>query len=275
MAVDSNEPLGVPLVDPAGDPLGATPMLPRPEGAAADRAHQMFARFVAERRVTAPTLAVPTATEPSAHAFADPETGARVEPRAGQPRWLQVPAGPRQYSRALAVVEAAVRGTAAPSADEELAVGASEPWVASSPDPLLAEATDFAEAVAEPTADALGDASVEASLPVRPPPGVPVVRPSAPVPSPSAVSELDLSQRTDAGMFIQQPDGATAFEVELEDATLGLLTCRVTVRDGRIAAAFVSPDVNTRRLLEAEAGRLRVRLEERGLRVDEVTVAAG
>ena len=76
----------------------------------------------------------------------------------------------------------------------------------------------------------------------------------------------------DTTMLIANPDGTAAFEIAFDDEVFQNLACSITVGPAGIIATFRAPDVNTRRLLEAEAGKLRVRLSERGLKVAEVRV---
>jgi flagellar hook-length control protein FliK len=86
------------------------------------------------------------------------------------------------------------------------------------------------------------------------------------------VSQDLLESAADSAMLRTEPDGTTSFDIAFSDELLSDVACRVTVAGGRVVAIFRVKDDNTRRLLEAEAGRLRVRLEERGLRVEEVRV---
>ena len=110
----------------------------------------------------------------------------------------------------------------------------------------------------------------------RPPPFAPMVRPSAPAPKGAELVDQDtLTAMVDTSMLVAQPDGTAAFEIAFDDEVFQNLACTIAVGPGGVIATFRAPDVNTRRLLEAEAGRLRVRLSERGLKVAEVRVEGG
>ncbi len=120
------------------------------------------------------------------------------------------------------------------------------------------------EAAVEPTAGARRD---------RPPPFAPMVRPSPPPRrGPDAVDQASLESMVDTSMLVANPDGSAAFEIAFDDEVFQNLACTISVTPQGVVATFKAPDVNTRRLLEAEAGKLRVRLSERGLRVAEVRV---
>jgi len=132
---------------------------------------------------------------------------------------------------------------------------------------------DVADFAAAPAAAETVEIVAEPGLAERPPPGVPVVRPS--VRAAEAAGELPALPEDAAGaaMFIAQPDGSSAFEVSLEVETLGPLRCQIVVAEDGVHATFFAGDVNLRRLLEAEAPRLRNALEARGLAVQAVRVA--
>lgn len=113
----------------------------------------------------------------------------------------------------------------------------------------------------------------EPELPLYPPVGAPVVRPSLKEKKGvQAVPQGLLEDAADSVMLVQDPDGATSFDIAVSDTLFDELSCRITLKDKRVVATFRVRDANTRRLLEAEAGRLRVQLESRGLTVDEVRV---
>ncbi len=107
----------------------------------------------------------------------------------------------------------------------------------------------------------------------RPPPFAPMVRPSAPAPKgPETIDQDTMTAMVDTTMLVSQPDGSAAFEIAFDDEVFQNLACTIAVGPSGVIATFRAPDINTRRLLEAEAGRLRVRLSERGLKVAEVRV---
>jgi hypothetical protein len=110
----------------------------------------------------------------------------------------------------------------------------------------------------------------------RPPPFAPMVRPSPP--ARKGVEQIDqdtMSAMVDTSMLVTNPDGSAAFEIAFDDEVFQNLACTIAVGPAGIVATFKAPDANTRRLLEAEAGRLRVRLSDKGLRVAEVRVEEG
>jgi hypothetical protein len=124
-----------------------------------------------------------------------------------------------------------------------------------------------------------GDETVgmqRASLPPllpRPPPGAPALR--APVRSTVVVqpdAEALLSQTAETALLRTEDNGAMSFDVAFVDDVFVDLACTVSVHRGRATATFRVRDDNARRLLEAEAGRLRTGLEARGLKVTEVRV---
>jgi hypothetical protein len=89
------------------------------------------------------------------------------------------------------------------------------------------------------------------------------------------VDEAALAQLVDTSMLVANPDGTAAFEIVFDDEVFQNLACSISVGPQGVVATFRVADANTRRLLEAEAGRLRVRLSERGLKVAEVRVESG
>ncbi|MEO1175082.1 MAG: hypothetical protein AAFX94_23965 [Myxococcota bacterium] len=137
----------------------------------------------------------------------------------------------------------------------------------------------LAESAAPPPASA---AEVETSVTpepeareplARPPVGSPAVRPTVPPrPALEAIDQSLLESVADNALLHQGPDGTSAFEISFNDDVFTDLGCTIQFDAGAVVATFRAVDSNTRRLLESEAGRLRVRLEDRGLRVKEVRV---
>jgi hypothetical protein len=149
--------------------------------------------------------------------------------------------GGRTYDRALAAIAAAVAEVPGAPESEETAVYAppSEP---------------------------------EDEAPLRPPPGAPIVRPPARRRAAvEAVPQELLESTADSAMLVNDAEG-TSFDISIRDDVFSELACRITVNDGKVIATFKVSDVNTRRLLEAESGRLRAQLEERGLTVAAIRV---
>jgi hypothetical protein len=130
------------------------------------------------------------------------------------------------------------------------------------------EATIAAPSIGSTMAEAV--AAVELD---RPPPGVPTIRPPARrrYQPPPVLDEL-LETTDDSLLVVTNPDGSTAFDISIRDDVFDELACRITLRDRHVTATFRVADANLRRLLEAEAGRLRARLSDRGLTVDEIVV---
>ena len=74
----------------------------------------------------------------------------------------------------------------------------------------------------------------------------------------------------------ENPDGTHGFQIEIKDELFDNLRCSINIlEDGRVQALFHVQDDNLRRLLEAESGRLRSQLEDKGLKVSEVRVVMG
>ena len=74
----------------------------------------------------------------------------------------------------------------------------------------------------------------------------------------------------------ENPDGTHGFQVEIKDELFDNLRCSINIlEDGKVQALFHVQDDNLRRLLEAESGRLRAQLEDKGLKVSEVKVVMG
>ncbi len=111
------------------------------------------------------------------------------------------------------------------------------------------------------------------STPARPPPGAATVRPPLKTGLKAAEVDHEVWQQTaDTALLRTQSDGGMAFDIVIRDDVFADLSCTIAVNDGHATATFRVRDVNTRRLLEAEVGRLRAALEGRGLRVDRVEV---
>jgi hypothetical protein len=228
---------------PEHDPPGAKPVLPPPLGPGADRARRVFEGYVKRMREGASLeeLAAAGPVDPG-----PPPAPASVEPAFGPP---PASTGGRQYTLALSKV---VGGDEAEPAAVDSAAAAVAPM------PL-------AEQVIPPRA-----------RPDRPPPGAPTVRPAVQRKSdPGAVSQDLLEGTADTAMLVANPDGTTSFDIAFNDDVFPNLACRITIADGKVVATFRVEDQNLRRLLEAEAGRLRASLEDRGLKVAEVRVEVG
>jgi len=80
----------------------------------------------------------------------------------------------------------------------------------------------------------------------------------------------DVARRAFAGTTAE---GYALFEIVIADEVFPELRCSIAQTPDGVLATFFAADVNTRRLLEAEAPRLRLRLEERGLKVAEISIA--
>jgi flagellar hook-length control protein FliK len=124
----------------------------------------------------------------------------------------------------------------------------------------------------EQSGSALLRVTSEEPLPPRPPPGVPMVRPSVPAPCLSDEVQVLPESLAQAATIANNPDGSTVFTVSLELDDLGPLRCQIAFHHGEVEATFLAADVNLRRLLEAEAPRLRNALEARGLKASAVRV---
>jgi hypothetical protein len=122
---------------------------------------------------------------------------------------------------------------------------------------------------------ALAAAGLEAATePARPPPGAPAVR-GAPARQrkPPAALETALESTADSLLLVNAPDGSCAFEIAIKDDVFDELACRIALRDHRVTAIFRARDPHLRRLLEAESGRLRALLADRGLHVSAIVVS--
>jgi hypothetical protein len=89
---------------------------------------------------------------------------------------------------------------------------------------------------------------------------------------PAALPQETLEQAADSALLASHPDGSVSFDIVFNDEVFRDLACSVRVKDGRVVATFRARDKNLKRLLEAEAPRLRDQLEAKGLRVEEVRV---
>lgn len=126
----------------------------------------------------------------------------------------------------------------------------------------------------------LGGERTAADLPLsgikeaRPPRGSPAIRPSVGKnmpPQAHALSAL-LPEVAGGALLVAEPDGSMSFDVDFHDDVFRELSCRIRVHGERVRAVFRATDVNTKRLIEGELGRLRAQLEGRGLRVDSMEV---
>ena len=222
---------------PEHDPLGAKPVLPPPSGPGAARARRVFEGYVKRLR-DGESLEELTQAGP----MLDPGPGpspdvSRVDLL---PSAAAAAASGRHYDLALSKVDSPTPGT-----------GETEAC--------------FVESTPEPE-----------DLPERPPPGVPTVRPAVIRKSrPETVPQDLLEGTADSALLVADPEGGTSFEIAFNEDVFPNLACRITVIGGKVIATFRVADQNLRRLLEAEAGRLRASLEERGLKVAEVKVEVG
>ena len=222
--------------EPRDAPLGAKPVLPEPSGKSARRGREIFEQMVA-RGASAPAAPRPRPTF----------------------------AGGRRYDLALSVVEAAI---GVPPGDLSAEVSA----------PSAAERSDDPNG-RDPQQEVAVDAAsarIEEALPARPPLGAPTVRPTARAPKRgSAAGTQEIMEATaSSALLVSDPDGSSTFEFSIRDELFADVDCRVSLEGGLVVATFRVGDKDLKRLFEAEAGRLRVQLEERGLRVQEVRVEA-
>ena len=111
----------------------------------------------------------------------------------------------------------------------------------------------------------------------RPPPGMASVRPSAPKPAKSERADADvLAQAADQAFFSTSESGVATFELMISDELFDNLRCSISVGKNGVEAVFhVGGDVDLRRLLESESGRLRAALEAKGLRSISVRIEDG
>ena len=121
------------------------------------------------------------------------------------------------------------------------------------------------------------DKSVSAAspaAPLRPPHGVPLVRP--PVRKPVVEAQRrDPDTLAAAARYahLQQGGDGVTMEIGIDADLFEGLACQVRVEDGRVLATFkTGGDPNLRRLLDAERGRLRAALEGRGMRKVDIVI---
>jgi len=86
------------------------------------------------------------------------------------------------------------------------------------------------------------------------------------------VEQSDSTMEHEPQVEIREVDGQHQLEFMIEDRQLGDIMCRLRKTTTGLRAELVASDTHTERLLQAEAGRLRVQLEERGLKVDGIDV---
>jgi len=223
-------------------PLGAKPLLPAPSGDSARKGAALFQKMInrpqeAGQRARRPAPPPAPLVEPT-HAIVGPACTAEAV------------GGGRRYDVAMATV-AALEGA--------------QEVTAPLPEPLCAEPTPT-DTDDEPTAE-------DDDLPVRPPPGAPTVRPPTRRPAgPAAVPQDVLEKTAQSALLLNSPDGNASFEIAFRDDVFEDLACCISTHDDGLVATFKVADQNLRRLLEAESGRLRVKLEDRGLKVKAVEV---
>jgi hypothetical protein len=221
-------------------PPGAAPGLRAPSEAAMARAKPIFERLLAGARPKAP------------------------------PAGKRAFGGGRRYDVALSLVvgldEAPTPEVPEPGDDEVTAVR---------PDAFAEAVTLVHIPLAEPVSD---DEPTSPGRPVpnRPPAGAPMVRksvarPAAPASSPTTPP----ASQEDTAIVWTDEAGNRTFQINFHDDVFSNLACSIAFADGRVVATFTVHDDNTRRLLEAEKGRLRATLEARGLRVQDVRVVRG
>ena len=258
-------------------PGGHPPQLPPPGAAAQARAKQLFGQLLGDIR----TLAAAPST--SSRLFAGvrcydvalsllPDMApAGVVPQASPPS-----KGPRPPPTVLpyAAFKTHVRPAQSllPEGDEPAADGrasaAARPR--GGPAPLLGQKPPAGvDTQLEPTMAAAAHFGPQ-PLPARPPSGVPAVRravarPPEAAPQPISGNTPPLRPQ-DTATLHTAADGTMALSMVLHDPELGELACDIAVSEGRATATFTVTDVNTRRLLEAEAAKLRLGLEKQGLR---------
>ncbi len=254
-----------------------TVQLPPPQGAAAKRGQALFSRFMAVERRRRDEKREVDQQEASVG------TSGSALPK-------------RCYDVALSVLAqldpegAAREGVESSTHDEDLDVphtrlGVTATMVGAEVPPLFAAALEKTVSRTVLNEDLAPQLNVQTphDLPddvppvARPPVGAPTVRASVPEPiienSDSRTRARELIQQGASGlMSVDAGAEGVGFDISFSDDVFVDLRCRITIADGVVAAVFFAPDVHTRRLLEAESGRLRVSLEERGLRVSAIKI---
>ena len=111
--------------------------------------------------------------------------------------------------------------------------------------------------------------------PYRPPPvpGTFIPRPPPPPPRPKR-TELDglLAVMADGLLIGEGEGGASEIRVTLRDEFFAGTELRISLLEGRVSAKLIPPNREVYWQLGGEAGELRLRLEERGLRVSQLEV---
>lgn len=270
---------------PEDEPLGGKPILPVPSEAAQKRAHPLFNRYLAESRGDAERSEEGQADwEPSPHdeptrivsrssmvstplPMSEDDSPTRAQRAFASMRF----ASGRRYDQTLAFIQS-MAGPLPGVEDPVAFVDDADVYPDVGADYDAPQDVD-ADELARLDALAGVERTVVAPAPDRPPPFAPMVRPSPPPRrGPETVDDASLASLVDTSMLIANPDGSAAFEIAFDDEVFQNLACSITVGPEGVVATFKVSDPNTRRLLEAEAGNLRVRLSERGLRVAEVRV---
>ncbi len=291
-----------PLSDADRDGLAGNVVLPEPSAAAAQRARPLFEKLVEQLRAEPEA----TATMAAAMAADSAAAGSRSPASAAPPTFGRG----RRYDLALSIlpkVAAAAQATAAQAmavqaataqaqhAEQAAAAGSRKAArrqlprprqplpVASSADAsaLLPDAgalaaeeeTRIALPPQAPLPTPLSAEKTSLNLPTRPPAGAPSVRPPVQQRQPAAPqAEALLSLAAQTAMLRSEPGGAMSFDIAFNDDIFVDMACTISVHAGRATATFRVQDDNSRRLLEAEAPRLRDGLERRGLKVTAVQV---
>ncbi len=279
------------MSNPEDEPLGGKPVLPVPSPAAQRRAHPLFTRYLAETRSDPsaerseegqtdwaptphdePTRIVHRSSLVTAPlVMGDDEAPTRAQRAFPTMRF----SSGRRYDNIMAFIQAMAgpleqTGGASAAAFDD---GEPDSGVSALPPAFGYDEDESTRVDADELARLEALANPAPQVPDRPPPFAPMVRPSPPPRrGPESVDEASLASMVDTSMLIANPDGTAAFEIAFDDDVFRNLACSITVGPAGVIATFRASDVNTRRLLEAEAGNLRVRLSERGLKVAEVRV---
>ena len=109
----------------------------------------------------------------------------------------------------------------------------------------------------------------------RPPHGAALIRPSLKTGRATSQTRQDAEVLAGAAKYayLHEGDSGMSISLGINESLFEDLACEVAVDDGVVRATFsVGDDVNLRRLLEAEKGRLRSALEARGMRKVEVVI---